>query len=170
MVHNDMLWTLPPPADHFRPMNPPPRVAPPLAPSLSKLPPLQYADHNPPACDGASKHHYEYFLASQGMLELAASVPFGQRLMTYIFKAMPDNTPYSKLTDTDFPAPHNSCQLNTCIATKRCKQENQRLEPWRSKPATYWQPVIAWLKLPDGDALIRPTAAFKQITPLAKWT
>jgi hypothetical protein len=33
MVHNDMLWTLPPPADHFRPTNPPPRAACPLYPA-----------------------------------------------------------------------------------------------------------------------------------------
>jgi hypothetical protein len=108
--------------------------------------------------------------------------------MTYIFKAMPDNTPYPKLTDTNgkpdcllcflsaFPAPHNSCQLDTCIAAKRRKRENQRLhidlsqEPWRSKPEAYWQPVVTWLQLPGVDTPIRPTAAFKQITHSANWT
>jgi hypothetical protein len=46
---------------------------------------------------------------------------------------------------------HNLCQLNTCIAAKRCKREKQRLhidlgeEPWRSKPEAYWQPVVRWL-------------------------
>jgi hypothetical protein len=188
LVHDDMLWTLPPPADHFRPTNPPPRAARPPTTSSSQPPLLQYAGRNPPARDGASKRHREFFVASQGMLKLAAPVPSGQRLMTYIFKAMPDNTPYPKLTDTagkpdcllcfhsGFPAPHNSCQLDTSIAAKRRKRENQCLNidlgqgPWRSKPETYWQPVVTWLKLPGVDALIRPTAAFKQITPSADWT
>ena len=146
-------------------MNPPPRAARPPQTSLSQLPLPQYADRNPPARDGAPKRHRESFVASQGMLELATPVPSGQRLMTYIFKAMPDNTPYPKLTDTDgkpdcllcfcsaFPVPHNLCQLDTCIAAKRCKQENQRLhidlsqEPWRSKPEAYWQPAVTWLQI-----------------------
>jgi hypothetical protein len=152
------------------------------------LPLPQYADRNHPARDGAPKRHRESFVASQGMLKLAAPVPSGQRLMTYIFKAMPDNTPYPKLTDTDdkpdrllcfrsaFPAPHNSCQLDTCITATRRKRETQRLhidlsqEPWCSKPEAYWQPVVTWLQLPGVNALIRSTAAFKQITPSANWT
>jgi hypothetical protein len=69
--------------------------------SSSQLPLPQYADRNPLACDGAPKRHQESFVASQGMLKLAAPVPSGQNPMTYIFKAMPDNTPYPKLTDTD---------------------------------------------------------------------
>jgi hypothetical protein len=149
MVHNDMLWTLPPPADHFRPTNPPPRAArPPTTSSSQPPPPLQYADRNPPARDGASKRHRESFVASQGMLKLAAAVPSNQRLMTYIFKAMPaDNTPYPKLMDTDgkpnyllcfcsaFPAPHNLCQLDTCIAANRRNEKiNASISTWDKSP------------------------------------
>ena len=109
--------------------------------------------------------------------------------MTYLFKAMPDHTAYPKMTDNDsktkclicfrsaFLSPHNSCQLESCLAKKRRNRgDNQRLhidlsqEPWRSKPEAYWQPVVAWLKLPGIDALIRPTAALKLATPSTHWT
>jgi hypothetical protein len=107
--------------------------------------------------------------------------------MNYLFKAMPENTHYPKMTDTDgkpdclicfysaFPYPHNSCQLESCIAAKRRRKDNQRLhidlskEPWRSKPELYWQPVVDWLKLPRVDTLIRPTAVFRKLTPSANW-
>jgi hypothetical protein len=146
--------------------------------SPAPLPPQPYANRNPPSHDGASKRHPEYFVASQGMLELAApSIPSGQRLVTYLFKAMPDNTPYPKINDTDgkpnclirscsaLPAPHHSCQLDTCIAARRQKRDNPCLhidlaqEPWRSKPEAYWQPVMTWLQLPRVNILMRPTAA-----------
>jgi hypothetical protein len=137
-----------------------------------QLPPLLCADRSPPACNSASKRHDKYFVASQGMLKRAAPVPSGQQLTTYIFKAMPDNTSYPKLTDTNgktncllcfcsaFPAPHNLCKIDTCIAAKRCTRKTQDLhinleqEPWQSKPETYCQPVVAWLKLPGVDTLM----------------
>jgi hypothetical protein len=111
-------------------MSPPPQAAPPPAPAAAQLPPLPYADRNPSTHNGTSKHHHESFVASQGMLEVAAPIPSRQPLMTYLFKAMLDNAHYPKMNDTDgkanclicfhgaFPAPHNSCQLDTCIATR----------------------------------------------------
>jgi hypothetical protein len=121
------------------------------------------------------------------MLELAAPIPQGQCLMTYIFKALPDNFPYLKMVNNDgkqdclicfcsaFPYLHNSCQLETCIAANQQQQNNQRLhidltkEPWHSKPESYWQPVVDWLRLPSVDGILRPTPYFKKLTPLAKW-
>jgi hypothetical protein len=108
--------------------------------------------------------------------------------MNYLFKSMvPDNIQYPKMTDNDgkvdclicfcsaFPSPHNVYQLDTCIAHTR--QRHQRLhidlsiEPWRSKPEAYWQPVVDWLvKLPSVGKLANPTAAIKLITPSANWT
>jgi hypothetical protein len=188
MVHNDMLWNLPSPADHFRPCPPPPHVlrVPSLTPALEA--PFQYPAGHPPSRDAANKRPREPFVASKGLLKLAAPIPAGQRLMTYLFDAMPAHTQYPKMTNNDgkadclicfrsaFPSPHNSCQLESCIALKRRQRDNQRLhidlavEPWRSKPEAYWQPVVAWLRLPGVDALIRPTAAFKKLTPSANWT
>jgi hypothetical protein len=123
------------------------------------------------------------------MLELAAPIPPGQRLMTYIFDAMPERTQYPKMLDTDgkavclicfrsaFPPPHNTCQLDTCITARRRRRDNQRLhidlhqeEPWQSKPEMYWKPVIDWLQHPGVDLIVKPTAAFKCLTALANWT
>jgi hypothetical protein len=98
MVHNDMIWTIPPPADHFRPMSPPPCPAPTPTPGAAPLPHQPpYAYRNPPSRNRASKRHHKSFVASKGMLELAAPIPSGQRLMTYLFKAIPANTPYPKM-------------------------------------------------------------------------
>jgi hypothetical protein len=189
MVHNDMLWTIPPPADHFRPMRAPPRLPRSQNDPSTQLPPYPQGDRLPPNRQITAKRDRESFVASKGMLELAKPIPQGQRLMTYLFKAMPDNTHYPKMANTDgkadclicfrsaFPSPHNSCCIDTCIAAKRRNRgEKQRLhidlsqEPWRSKPEPYWQPVVDWLRLPGVDALILPTAAFKQLTPSAQWT
>jgi hypothetical protein len=122
------------------------------------------------------------------MLELTAPIPSGERLMTYIFAAMPERTNYPKMMDNDgkadclicfcsaFPPPHNSCQLETCITAQKRHRGNQRLhidlsqEVWRSKPETYWKPVVDWLQFPGVDRIVKPTAAFKSLTPLANWT
>jgi hypothetical protein len=121
------------------------------------------------------------------MIELVAPIPQGQRLMTYVFKALPENISYSKMVDNDgkpdclicfrsaFPYPHNSCQLERCIAAKRRRRDNQRLhvdlskEPWHSKPEAYWKPVVDWLRLPGVKGFLRPTTAFKKLTPSANW-
>jgi hypothetical protein len=101
--------------------------------------------------------------------------------MTYLFNAMPANTTYPKMQDNDgknnclicfhsaFPAPHNLCHMDSCIAPKHHKQHSPRLhidlskEPWQSKQEAYW------LLHPGVDALICPTAAFQKLTPSAKW-
>jgi hypothetical protein len=187
MVHNDMLWTLPPPADHFVQICPLPSAIP--RPAAAALPPssFQYPSGQPPSTAGNTKRQREPFTASQGLLELASPIPAGQRLMTYLFQAMPANTTYPRMQNHDgknnclmcfrsaFPAPHNLCHLDSCIAIKHRKRHSPRLhidlsqESWRSKPESYWQPVVDWLLYPGVDALIRPTAAFRKLTPSAKW-
>jgi hypothetical protein len=190
MVHNNMLWTLPPPEDHFRPLSPASRPA--RTPAACPLPPFPYPERNPPPSSrkGSFKRLRAPFIASQGMLELAAPLPPGERLMTYIFSALPEHTgrQYPKMMDNDgkadclicfrsaFWSPHNTCQLETCITARRRQRDNQRLhidlpqEPWRSKPEIYWKPVVAWLQHPGVDLIVKPTAAFKSLTPSAKWS
>jgi hypothetical protein len=180
----------PPPADHFRPTCAPPRMprAPVPAP-FCPLPPYPYPPGHPPTHNPPLKRPREPFVASKSLLKLAAPIPEGQRFMTYLFKSLPMNTAYPKLAANDgkdclicfrsaFQSPHNVCQLDTCIALKRRQRggENKRLhidltqEPWRSKPEAYWQPVITWLQIPAVSALIKPTAAFRTITPSSNWT
>jgi hypothetical protein len=128
------------------------------------------------------------FVASQGIFDLAVPVPADQRLITYIFDALPEHTQFPKLTDSDgkvdclicfrsaFAPPHNQCHTPTCIAAKRKKQGDSRrihidlsIDPWRSKPEAYWQSVVDFLTTPGVDAVLKPTAAFKQLTPTAAW-
>jgi hypothetical protein len=65
--------------------------------------------------------------------------------------------------------------MASCISTKR-KRRPRRLhidlsvDPWRSKPEAYWQSVVDFLKIPGVDAVLQPTATFKQLTPAASWS
>jgi hypothetical protein len=119
MVHNDMLWTLPPPKDHFCPLPTPSRPA--RNPASSQLPPFPYPDWNPPnsSGDGPCKRLRESFITYQGMLKLAVPIPPGQRLMAYIFNAMPERTQYPKMLDNDRKADCLICFCKCFSATRQ---------------------------------------------------
>jgi hypothetical protein len=191
LIHSDLIWTSPPPAHLFHqapiPVRPnPPRHAP--APS----PPVPSSRSNPRGAAGKRQRTDlppADFTASAGIFDLAAPVPADQWLLNYVFDAMSPHTSFPKLTDTDgkidclicfrsaLPPPNNQCHTASCISSKRKKQsgDSRQLhidlhsEPWRSQLETYWKPVVDFLLLPGVDAVLKPAAAFKQLTPAAPW-
>jgi hypothetical protein len=123
LVHNDLIWTSPPPAHLFHqapiparsnPTRHMPVFSPPVSSSRSNprgaVRKLQRTDL--PCAD---------FTASAGIFDLAAPVPVDLRLLSYIFDAMPPHTSFPKLTHTNgkvdclicfrsaLPPPGNQC-------------------------------------------------------------
>jgi hypothetical protein len=137
-----------------------------------------------------SKSQRANFTASKGIFQLAAPVPADQRLMTHIFDSLLEHTSFPKLTDTDgkvdclicfrssLPPPNNQCYMPSCISTKHKRRsgDSRHLHidlstgPWRSKPEAYWKTVVDFLQIPGVDAILKPPAAFKQLTPNAAWS
>jgi hypothetical protein len=107
--------------------------------------------------------------------------------MAYMMHNVDCSTPYPKLTDipgkdpclicfrSSFLPPYNICQFSSCIGKQRRRREAKRLhidiaaEPWRSKPEAFWQPIVEWLQLPVITPFVRPTAAFRLLTPSTAW-
>jgi hypothetical protein len=192
LVHNNLIWTSPPPAQLFHQAPIPARSNPPrhmLVPS----PPVPSSHSNP--CGAVNKRQRTYlppadFTASAGIFDLAAPVPADQRFLNYIFDAMPPHTSFPTLTVTNgkvdclvcfrsaSPPPNNNqCHTASCISSKRKKRSgNSRQlhidphsQPGRSQPENYWKPVVDFLLLPGIDAVLKPTATFKQLTLTAPW-
>jgi hypothetical protein len=129
------------------------------------------------------------FTVSAGIFDLAAHFPADQRLLNYIFDAIPPHTSFPKLTNINnkvdcliclrgaLPPPNNQCQTASCISSKRKNRsgDSWRLhidlhsKPWRSQQENYWKPVVNFLLLPGDDTVLKPTAAFKQLIPAVPW-
>jgi hypothetical protein len=103
LVHNDLIWTSPPPAHLFHQAPVPVRFNP---PRRIPVPP-------PPAPSSHSNYHgaidkrqridlpHADFTASAGIFDLDAPIPADQRLLNYTFDALPLHTIFPKLTGTD---------------------------------------------------------------------
>jgi hypothetical protein len=73
-----------------------------------------------------------------------------------------------------FQAPYNCCILRLC-GDKKSTPRIPRLhidlykEPWKSKPESYWAPMVAFLQHAAVIPHIKPTAALKLATPGTVW-
>jgi hypothetical protein len=185
LVHNDLIWTSPPPAHLFLQAPIPARSNPPRHMPVPS-PPVPSSRSNPQgAVDKRQRTDLPRadFTASAGIFDLAAPVPADQQLLNYIFDALPPHTSFPKLTNTGGKV---DCLLCFCSAL-RPKQSmphrklylrsgnSQQLhidlhtKPWCSQPENSWKSVADFLLLPGVDAVIKPTAAFKQLTLTAPW-
>jgi hypothetical protein len=74
-----------------------------------------------------------------------------------------------------FQQPYNCCILRLC-GDKKVVPRTPRLhidlykEPWRSKPESYWAPMVIFLQNEHVVPHIRPSAALKLATPNTQWT
>jgi hypothetical protein len=74
-----------------------------------------------------------------------------------------------------FPPPHNRC------VTAKCKNYyaspptsrihiDPSLDPWKSHPESFWQPIVAFLQQEDVASHFKPSAALLALTPSTTWT
>jgi hypothetical protein len=71
-----------------------------------------------------------------------------------------------------FAAPHNCCVLRKCVDRKRkCRLHvDIGVEPWRSKPESFWAPLVQFLQDPAVSIHLKPAPALKKATPSAHWS
>jgi hypothetical protein len=171
----DGIWSLPLPPAHFRSHQPPPGRPPPFDPDtdpLTKKQRLSLAGEKKEAPD---------FINNTPLVE--AVVPFQVRkslshqILTRLARA-----PFPKFTDSSgtltlcflsaFAAPHNCCVLRKCVDRKRkCRLHvDIGVEPWRSKPESFWEPLVQFLKDPAVSIHLKPAPALRKATPSARWS
>jgi hypothetical protein len=73
-----------------------------------------------------------------------------------------------------FPPPHNRCNTAKCknnfvsLPTTRLHVD-PTIEPFKSHPETYWQPIVNFLLQPEVAEHFLPTEAFKALTLSTTW-
>jgi hypothetical protein len=126
------------------------------------------------------------FTSSASLFEPVVPLPKDQPAITTILARLKKGARFPKLPDSNgtfeyicfhsaFPAPHNRC------VTAKCKNYNAvpptlrihldpTLEPWKSHPEAYWQPIVAFLQQEDVAAHFKPSATLRALTPSTPWT
>ena len=71
-------------------------------------------------------------------------------------------------------SPRNTCCTSQCKNRKKNVPSNRphidlSKEPWCSKPEAYWKPLVDWFQHDMVKVVVRPTKAFKDMTPSASW-
>jgi hypothetical protein len=104
-----------------------------------------------------------------------------------LIRRIDSSDPYPKLVDEQghrsqlcFDATTATCGLS--CHTHSCNNQRRRgqaavsrlhiclsSEPWKSKPETYWSPIVQFLQQPAVRAHLLPSEAFKEATPSTTW-
>jgi hypothetical protein len=73
-----------------------------------------------------------------------------------------------------FPSPHNRCNTSKCKnhfvspPTTRLHVD-PTIEPFKSRPETYWKPIVTFLLQPEVAEHFLPSEALKALTPSTTW-
>jgi hypothetical protein len=180
---HDAIWTTLPPPGHY---------ASPLPP------PVDYSRHQPPRDFEDNPRQHKRVKAEQRQLarpDFTASIPVlevvvpfhpHQPVSSQLFARLPTGTVYPK-----FPTPTSGtslttlclrsmfCAPNNCCRTSLCKERrghrNSRIhidlaqDLWKAKPESYWTPLVSFLQDPQVRLHLRPSPAFKSLTPGTNW-
>jgi hypothetical protein len=173
----DAVWSSPIPQGHCLD-----------SPSPTKHPPSSIApDSGAPATkrrkplSGLSAQSVPDFVNSTQLVEavipFTSHRPMAQQLLTRLAR-----TPFPKFeTSTGtltlcflsaFAPPYNSCVRAKCMDRKRqCRMHvDLSQEPWRSKSESFWKPLVQFLQDPLVAVHLRPSPAFRRVTPSVTWT
>jgi hypothetical protein len=126
------------------------------------------------------------FINSVPLLETVQPLRQDIPVSTQLLERIPKGIPYPK-----FPDPSGTCQTTICFrsafaspqnccATRICKERRPPRQTrlhvdlgtseWKSKPESYWAPLVSFLVDPQVSPILRPSAAFKRLTPSTNWT
>jgi hypothetical protein len=173
----DSIWTNPIPPGHSV-----------VAPSLAVPPTLTHGEgaSNKRARLGGKKLTHPDFISSSPPMEAVLRVPSSSRSLTMTmvrrisapisFPRLPNanGTLQTICLNSSFTPPHNCCVLSGCGDKKSTPPVprlhiDMNIEPWKSKPESYWAPMVEFLQHEKISGHIRPTAAFKKATPSTPW-
>jgi hypothetical protein len=176
----DAIWTAPLPSGHGKSSS---RPSPNIHPDYP-------GDNNEPDRQkrlklAGSKHRNPDFINQSPLMQVTTPVPANSTLMTTLFGRFQRPTQFPRLASPTGTGTSQTICLNSafmsptnCCVTSRCgdrKNRTQRLhidlsrEPWKSRPETYWNPLVQFLQDDAVYQHIRPTEALKRLTPSAKW-
>jgi hypothetical protein len=128
LVHNNLIWTSPSPAHLFHQAPITTYANTPCQTSLPHAPVPSSRSNSHGAVDKRQRSNCPGadFTASAGIFDLATPVPGDQRLLKYIFDAMPPHTSFPKLTDPSQrfaspqqPVPYSQLYLQQTQAAPR---------------------------------------------------
>jgi hypothetical protein len=170
----DSIWSSPLPPAHFRSLQPPPGHPPPFD---SDLDPVNKKQRQLLA--GIQKDVPD-FINKTPLVEALVPFKIGKSLSHQILTRLA-RAPFPKFADSSgtltlcflsaFAAPHNCCVLRKCVDRKRkCRLHvDIGVEPWRSKPETFWAPLVQFLLDPAVSIHLRPAPALRKATPSTRW-
>jgi hypothetical protein len=125
------------------------------------------------------------FTCGAHLFEPIVPLPKDKPAITSILSRLQRSTRFPKMPDSHgtydyicfhsaFPAPHNRC------ATSRCKNQyasppttrlhlDPSVEPCKSQPEAYWQPIVTFLLQEDVAKHFKPSSTLKALTPATVW-
>ena len=178
---HDPIWTTPPPPGHL--------------PAIAN--PRKHLLHHSELTDPGNKYqrtstgndtrpHRPDFMNSTPLMEVTVPLDPNVPVSTQLFTRLPTGITYPKFPSvpsgtsltticfrSSFSSPQNCCSTRLC--KERKAPRNQRLhvdvgsEPWRSKPESYWTPLVTFLQDPAVSQHLRPSAALRNATPSVRW-
>jgi hypothetical protein len=135
---------------------------------------------------GGKKNLTPDFISSTPLMEPVVPLPSNTKSTTMtMLRRINAPIPFPRLASTNgtlqticlnsaFPKPYTCCILKLC-GDKKTVPRTPRLhidlhaEPWRSKPESYWAPMVAFLQNEQIRPHLRPSKALKLLTPSTQW-
>ncbi len=172
---SDPIWTSALPAEHFVRSNTETPVEDPVHPAPGS------------AREQAGKRLKlgKDFISNTALMVPVEPFPRMKPVITTMIQRLPPAGRFPKIPNengtlsnicfkSSFAAPHNRCVAAKCV-TKQTPPISRlhidiSVEPWKSKPEHYWQPLVEWLQHPSVSPHFRPSEAFKSLTPAANWS
>jgi hypothetical protein len=126
------------------------------------------------------------YVAGSHLFEAIVPLPQGKPAITTIMARLKRGTRFPLIPDSNgtfdyicfhsaFPPPHNCCTTAKCknlfvSPPKTRLHVDPSIEPFKSKPEAYWQPIVTFLQLPEAAEHFKPSAVLLALTPLTSWT
>ena len=181
MSPHDPIWTAPPPPGHL------PVITNPRKHLLTHLdPPDTGNTYSRTGNSQDTRNHRPDFQNSTPLMEVTMPFDPNTPVSTQLFARLPTGVTYPKFPSvpsgtsltticfrSSFSSPQNFCSTRLC--KERKAPRNQRLhvdlgsEPWKSKPESYWTPLVQFLQDPAVSPHLRPSPALRNATPSARW-
>jgi hypothetical protein len=182
---HDAIWSATPPPGHLPTPAPYKRQAPNAEPYIHPVKQARMQPHQHQSDAGQQRNRPDFYNNSP-LLETTRPLDPNVPVSSQLFACLPPGVTYPK-----FPCVPSGTSLTTicfrsafaspqnCCTTRQCKERraprNQRLhidlgaDPWRSKPESYWAPLVNFLLDPSVSPHLRPSGALKLATPNTNW-
>jgi hypothetical protein len=126
------------------------------------------------------------FISTSHLLEAVVPMAKEKAAITTIIARLPRGQRFPLVKDSTgtlqyicfhsaFPPPHNRCITGKCKNHKVSPPVSRvhvdlSIEPWQSKPESFWEPVVAFLKEASVAVHFRPSAPLMALTPSTAWS